>query len=179
MTCCKVKNVLSLSLKATLEFFFLFILWNLTKTIYRRFYSRFTNICNYIDSKILFFRIWGFRGIENIFWGGSVFEEIMGWRESRTDIHSSGFTDCCWKQFDRRIRRPMKLLRAYLASIFFSLEFRGWNKRKKAWPTPKFCGWCLCLYVTIMFWIRVWFGKVKQIWERRGAYILVAKRVPD
>ena len=23
---------------------------------------------------------------------------------------------------------------------FFSLEFRGWNKRKKAWPTPKFCG---------------------------------------
>ena len=34
------------------NFFFLFILWNLTKTINRGFYIRFTNICNYIDSKI-------------------------------------------------------------------------------------------------------------------------------
>ena len=146
---------LSLSLKATLgTFFFMFILWNLTKTINRGFYTRFTNICNYIDSKKFFFRIWDFRGIGNIFWGGFCFEEIVGWRESRTDIHSSEFIDCCWKQFYRRIRRPMKLLRAYLASILFSLEFRGWNKRKKAWPTPIFWGWCLSLSVTMVFWIR-------------------------
>ena len=36
-------------------FFFLFILWNLTKTINRGFYSRFNDICNYIDTKIFFF----------------------------------------------------------------------------------------------------------------------------
>ena len=56
-----------------------------------------------------FFRIWGFRGIGNFFFLVSVFEEIVGWRESKTDIHSSGFADCRWKQFYRRIRRPMKL----------------------------------------------------------------------
>ena len=49
----------------------------------------------------------------------------------------------------------------------------------KAWPVPIFCGWCLSLSVTMMFWILAWFGKVKRIWERRGAYILVATRVPD
>ena len=25
-------------------------------------------------------------------------------------------------------------------NYFFSLDFREWNKRKKAWPTPKFYG---------------------------------------
>ena len=37
------------------NFFSLFILWNLTKTINRGFDTRFTNICNYIDSKNFFF----------------------------------------------------------------------------------------------------------------------------
>ena len=36
------------------KFFFLFILWNLTKTINRGFYSRFNDIWNYIDSKFFF-----------------------------------------------------------------------------------------------------------------------------
>ena len=31
----------------------------------------------------------------------------------------------------------------------------------------------------MMFWIRAWFGEVKRIGKRRGAYILVATRVPD
>ena len=37
------------------NFFFLFILWNFTKTINRGFDTRFINICNYIDSKFFFF----------------------------------------------------------------------------------------------------------------------------
>ena len=90
----------------------MFILWNLTKTINWGFYIRFTNICNYIDSKIFFFRIWGFRGIGNI-WGGFLFWGIGGWRENRTDIHPFGFRLLLGrrkrKQFYRRIRRPMKL----------------------------------------------------------------------
>ena len=94
------------------NFIFLFILWNLTKTINRGFYSRFNDIWNYIDSKILF-RIWGFRGIGNNFFWVSVFEEIVGWRESRTDIHPIGFRLLMGrrqrKQFYRRIHRPMKL----------------------------------------------------------------------
>ena len=60
-----------------------------------------------------FFRIWGFRGIGNIFFLVSVFEEIVGWRENRTDIHPIGFRLLMGrrqrKQFYRRIRRPMKL----------------------------------------------------------------------
>ena len=72
-----------------------------------------------------------FCGIGNIFMGGSVFEEIVGWRESRTDIHSSGFTDCRWKQFYRRIRRLMKLLRAYLASIFLVWSSEDGIKEKR------------------------------------------------
>ena len=48
-------NFLSLfEFKGDIRIFFLFILWNLTKTINRGFYSRFTDICNYIDSKSLF-----------------------------------------------------------------------------------------------------------------------------
>ena len=39
-------------------FFFLFILWNSTKTINKGFYTRFTNNCNYIDSN--FFLEFGF-----------------------------------------------------------------------------------------------------------------------
>ena len=113
MTCCKVK-IFEFEFKGDIRnFFFLFILWNLTKTIYRRFYSRFTNICNYIDSKI-FFRIWGFRGIGNIFFrGGFCFWGNRGWRENRTDSHPIGFRLLMGrrqrKQFYRRIRRPMKL----------------------------------------------------------------------
>ena len=68
-------NFLSLSLKATLEFFFLFILWNLAKTINRGFYTRFTNNCNYIDSK--FFLELGFRGIGNFFFRGFCFDESV------------------------------------------------------------------------------------------------------
>ena len=52
--------------------FSLFISWNLTKTINRGVYTRFTNNCNNIDSKFFFFRIWGFRGIGNILLGFSV-----------------------------------------------------------------------------------------------------------
>ena len=77
------------------NFFFLFILWNLTKTINRGVYTRFTNNCNNIDSKIFFLEFGGFRGIGNIF-GGVLFWWIGGWCESRTDIHPSAFTDCCW-----------------------------------------------------------------------------------
>ena len=152
------------------KFFFLFILWNLTKTINRGFYTRFTNNCNYIDSK--FFLEFGFSWNRKYFWGVSVFEEIVGWRESGTDIHSSRFTDCCWEQFYRRIRRPMKLF------YFLVWSSEDGIKEKKAWPTRKFCGWCLGLSVTMLFWIRVGFGETKRIWERRGAYILVATRVP-
>ena len=165
------------------HFFFLFILWNLTKTINRRFYTRFTNNCNYIDSK--FFLEFGFSwNRKYFFFGVSVFEKIVGWRESRTDIHPSGFADCCrvngkGSNSIEEFAGPWSCKGLWRLLIFCSLEFRGWNKRKKAWPTPKFCGWCLGLSVTMMFWIRAWFGKVKRIWERRGAYILVATRVPD
>ena len=31
----------------------------------------------------------GFRGMGNIFWGGSVFEKIVGWREIRTEVIQS------------------------------------------------------------------------------------------
>ena len=94
--------------------------------------------------KKFFFRIWGFRGIGNIFLGGLVlFWGIGGWRENRTDIHPIGLRLLRGRRQTKQFYRSMKLLRAYLASIFFSLEFRGWNKRKKAWPTPKFYGWCL------------------------------------
>ena len=55
--------------------FFLFILWNLMKTINRGFYTRFTNICNYIDSK--FFLEFGFSWIGNIFFRGFCFEESV------------------------------------------------------------------------------------------------------
>ena len=83
---CKVEKFFESEFKGDIrKFFFLFILWNLTKTTNRGFYSRFTNICNYIDSKF-FFRIWGFSGIGNIFWGVSVFEEIVGWRERGLQI---------------------------------------------------------------------------------------------
>ena len=106
------------------NFFFLFIFWNLTKTINRGFYSRFNDIWNYIDSNIFFFRILGFRGIRHFFLvGGFCFWGNHGWRENRTDIHPIGFRLLMGrrqrKQFYRRIRRPMKLLRAYFASIFF------------------------------------------------------------
>ena len=92
----KWKKFLSLSLKATLEifFFFLFILWKLTKTINRGFYTRFTNNCTYIDSK--FFLEFGFSWNRKCFFSGFLFWRIGGWRESRTDIHPSEFTDCCW-----------------------------------------------------------------------------------
>ncbi len=36
------------------------------------------NVCSV---KLFFFRIWGFRGIGNFFWGGSVFEE--SWADAR------------------------------------------------------------------------------------------------
>ena len=40
----------------------------------------------------IFFRIWGFRGIGNIFLGGGFcFWGNRGWRENRTDIHPIGF----------------------------------------------------------------------------------------
>ena len=55
LTCCKVK-LFEFEFKGDIrKFFFPFILWNLTKTINRGFSSRFTNICNYIDSKKIFF----------------------------------------------------------------------------------------------------------------------------
>ena len=55
LTCCKVENFFEFEFKGDIRnFFFLFILWNLTKTINRGFYSRFTNICNYIDSNFFF-----------------------------------------------------------------------------------------------------------------------------
>ena len=88
-------NFLSLfEFKGDIGIFFLFILWNLTKTIYRRFYSRFTNICNYVDSKIVFFRIWGFRGI-GIGGGGFCFEEsVADVRIGQTFIQL--VSDCWW-----------------------------------------------------------------------------------
>ena len=155
------------------NFFPLFILWNLTKTIYRGFYSRFTNICNYIDSKKIFFRIWGFRGIGNIFfWGGSVFEDIVGWRESRTDIHSRGFTDCCWKQFYRRVRRPMKLLRAYLASIFLVWSSEDGIKEKRRGLLQNFVDdvyvfqsrWCFGFVCDLAKWNESGKGEVPIYW---------------
>ena len=127
------------------NFFFLFILWSFTKTINRGFYSRFNDIWNYIDSKIFFFLIWSFRGIGNILGGGSVFEEIVAdvrigqtfiqlvsdcwWVDGKESNSIEEFVDpwSCWGPI-------------WLLFFFFSLEFRGWNKRKKAWPTPKFCG---------------------------------------
>ena len=49
------KNFFEFEFKGDIRnFFFLFILWNLTKTINRGFDTRFTNICNYIDSKKFF-----------------------------------------------------------------------------------------------------------------------------
>ena len=83
-------NFLSLfEFKGDIRIFFLFILWNLAKTINRGFYTMFTNNCNYIDSK--FFLEFGVFVEKEIFFGGvSVFERIGGWRENRTDIHPIG-----------------------------------------------------------------------------------------
>ena len=114
-----------------------------------------------------FFRIWGFRRIGNIFGWGSVFEEIVGWRESRTDIHSRIFTDCCWKQFYRRIRRPMKLLRAYLASIFLVWSSEDEIKEKRRGLLQNFVddvyvfqsGWCFGFVCDLAKWNE--FGKVE------------------
>ena len=131
---CKVKNLwVYLSLKATLEFVFLFILWNLTKTINRGFYSRFTNNCNYIDSKF-FFRIWGFRGIGNI-WGGILFlrESVTDARIGQTFIQLD--KDCCWVDGKETIlskNSPAhEAVEGLFGFYFFRLEVRGWNKSKK------------------------------------------------
>ena len=132
LTCCKVKIFLSLSLKATLEIFFSCSYYEIWRKPLTEDFILGLLIFAIILILFFFFRIWSFRGIGNIFFGGgSVFEEIVGWRESRTDIHSRGFTDCCWKQFYRRIRRPMKLLRAYLASIFLVWSSEDGIKEKR------------------------------------------------
>ena len=74
------------------KFFFLFI-WNLTKTINRGFYTRFTNICNYIDYKFIFFRIWGFSWNRK-YLGGFCFEEsVADARIGQTFILL--VSDCC------------------------------------------------------------------------------------
>ena len=94
LTYCKVKIF---EFKGDIRnFFFLFILWNLMKTIYRRF----TNICNYIDSKKFFFRIWGFRGIGNIFFFfffffGFCFEESVADVKVRQTFIQL-VSDCWW-----------------------------------------------------------------------------------
>ena len=151
------------------NFFFLFILWNLTKTIYRRFYSRLTNICNYIDSKI-FFSIWGFRGIGNIFFLVSVFEEIVGWRERRTDIHPIGFRLLMGKrqrkQFYRRIRRPMKL--------FYFLVWSSENgiKEKRCGLLQNFVDdvwvfqsrWCFGFVCDLAKWMGIGKGEMPIYW---------------
>ena len=122
--------------------------------------------------KFFFFRTWGFRGIGNIFWGGSVFDEIVGWRESRTDIHSRGFTDCCWKQFYRRIRRPMKLLRAYLASIFLVWSSEDGIKEKRRGLLQNFVDnvwvfqsqWCFGFVCDLAKWNGSGKGEVPIYW---------------
>ena len=135
--------------------------------------------------RIFFVEFGGFRGIGNIFGGGGfLFWRIGGWRESRTDIHLCVFTDCCWvdsKQSNsiEEFAGPWSCWGPMEASIFLDWSSEDGIKVKKAWPIPIFCGWCLSLSVTMVFWIRAWFGKVKRIWERWGAYILVATRVPD
>ena len=118
-----------------------------------------------------FFRIWGFRRIGNI-WGDSVFEEIVGWRESRTDIHSRGFTDCCWKQFYRRIRRPMKLLRAHLASIFLVWSSEDGIKEKRRGLLQNFVDniwvfqsrWCFGFVCDLEKWNGSGKGEVPIYW---------------
>ena len=147
------------------------------KTINRGFFSRFTKFV-IILILIFFFYNLGFSWNRKYFFlGGVCFEKsVADTRIGQTFIQL--VSDCWWVD-GKESNSIEEFVGTWSCSIFFTLEFREWNTRKKAWPTPKFCGWCLSLSVTMMFWIRVWFVKVKRIWERRGAYILVAKRVPD
>ena len=143
MTCCKVK-LFEFEFKGDIRIFFscsYYEIW--WKPLIEDF------ILGLIIFEIIlilnfFFRIWGFRGIWNIFLGGVLFWGIGGWRENRTDIHPIG-ADCCRvdvkgsKSIEEFVG-PWSCKGLWGLLIFFSLEFRGWNKRKKAWPTPKFCG---------------------------------------
>ena len=111
-------------------FFFMFILWNLTKTIKRGFYTRLNNNWHCIDSKSLFFLEFVFLwNRKYFFFGVSVFEKIGGWRENRTDIHPIGFRLLLGrrqrKQFYRRTRRPMKLF------YFLVWSSEDWIKEKR------------------------------------------------
>ena len=111
---CKVKNFLSLSLKAALEIFFSYSYYEIWRKPFTEDFILGLQIFAIILILKFFFRIWGFRGIGNIFFlGGGLFWGIGGWRENRTDIHPIGFRLLMGrrqrKQFYRRIRRPMKL----------------------------------------------------------------------
>ena len=129
------------------KFFSLFILWNLTKTINRGFYTRFTNIYNYIDPKN-FFLEFGFSWNRKYFFLGFCFDESVADTRSGQTFIQVVLGRRQRKQFYQRIRRPMKLLKAY-GGHYFS----HWSSKDgiKAWPTPIFCGWCLSLSVTMMF----------------------------
>ena len=184
---------LSLSLKLTLEiFFFLFILWNLTKTINRGFYSRFNDIWNYIDSKIFFFRIWGFRGIGNIFfWGGVLLlrKSVADARIGQTFIQL--VWDCWWvdgKESNsiEEFAGPWSCWGPIWFLFFFSLEFRGWNKRKKGVAYSKILWimsdvfqsrWCFGFVCDLAKWNESGKGEVPIYWQPRG-FLIKLKRNP-
>ena len=109
-----MKHFLSLSLKATLEILFSCSYYEIWRKPFTEDFILGLQIFAIIFILKFFFRIWGFRGIGNIFFGGWVlFWGIGGWRENRTDIHPISFRLLIGrgqrKQFYRRIRRPMKL----------------------------------------------------------------------
>ena len=109
----------------------------------------------------------------------SVFEEILGWRESRTDIHSSGFADCRWKQFYRRIRRPMKLF------YFLVWSSEDGIKEKRRGLLQSFVDdvyvfqsrWCFGFVCDLAKWNWSGKGEVPIYWQPRG-FLIKLKRNP-
>ena len=169
---------LSLSLKATLEIFFPCSYYEIWRKPLTEDFILGLMIFEIILILKIFFRIWGFRGIGNIFWWGFCFWGNRGWRESRTDIHPIGFRLLMGrqqrKQFYRRIRRPMKLLRAYLVSIFLVWSTKDGIKEKRRGLLQNFVD---DVYVFQSRWC---FGFVCDLamWNASGKGE-VATRVPD
>ena len=109
-------------------------------------------------------------------WGGVCFWGNRGWRENRTDIHPIGFRLLMGrrqrKQFYRRIRRPMKLLRAYLASIFLVWSSENGIKEKRRGLLQNFVDdvyvfqsrWCFGFVCDLAKWNESGKGEVPIYW---------------